>query len=314
MPPIVPRLSRSMLFVPASRPDMVAKAARSEADAVCLDLEDAVAPDQKEASRALVVEALTTLDFGARTRIVRVNALDTMYTYRDVIEVVEGAGAHLDLLMLPKAGGAADVQFVDRLLTQLETRCGIPHRIGIEAQVETALGFLNLQELAASSPRLESLIFGMGDYAASMQMPLANIGVEDEHDAAYGAHRWHAVMHGIVAAARAYGLRCMDGPVATYQDEAALARACWVARAMGFDGKQCIHPVQLAAVNAAFCPTEAEVARARDVVARYEASVAEGHGAVGAGGIMIDAANLRMARVTLRAAEPQARGGEEAGR
>lgn len=303
-----------MLFVPASRPDMVAKAARSEADAVCLDLEDAVAPDQKEASRALVVEALTSLDFGHRTRIVRVNALDTMYTYRDVIEVVEGAGMHLDLLMLPKASGAGDVQFIDRLLTQLETRCAIPHRIGIEAQVETALGFVHLAAIAASSPRLEALIFGMGDYAASMQMPLANIGVEDEHDAAYGAHRWHAVMHGIVAAARAYGLRCMDGPIASYKDEAALARACWVARAMGFDGKQCIHPVQLAAVNAAFSPNETEVERARDVVSRYEASVAEGIGAVAAGGVMIDAANLRMAQVILRAADAQARNGRETGR
>lgn len=303
-----------MLFVPASRPDMVAKAARSEADAVCLDLEDAVAPDQKEASRALVVEALTSLDFGHRTRIVRVNALDTMYTYRDVIEVVEGAGMHLDLLMLPKASGAGDVQFIDRLLTQLEARCAIPHRIGIEAQVETALGFVHLAAIAASSPRLEALIFGMGDYAASMQMPLANIGVEDEHDAAYGAHRWHAVMHGIVAAARAYGLRCMDGPIASYKDEAALARACWVARAMGFDGKQCIHPVQLAAVNAAFSPNETEVERARDVVSRYEASVAEGIGAVAAGGVMIDAANLRMAQVILRAADAQARNGRETGR
>ena len=314
MPPIAPRLSRSMLFVPASRPDMVAKAARSDADAVCLDLEDAVAPDQKEASRALAVQALTTLDFGHRTRMVRVNALDTMYTYRDVIEVVEGAGAHLDIIMLPKASGAGDVQFLDRLLTQVEARVAIPHRIGIEAQVETALGFVHLAAIAASSPRLEALIFGMGDYAASMQMPLANIGVEDEHDAAYGAHRWHAVMHGIVAAARAYGLRCMDGPIASYKDEAALARACWVARAMGFDGKQCIHPVQLAAVNAAFSPNEIEVERARDVVSRYEASVAEGIGAVAAGGVMIDAANLRMAQVILRAADAQARNGREAGR
>ena len=314
MPPIAPRLSRSMLFVPASRPDMVAKAARSDADAVCLDLEDAVAPDQKEASRALAVQALTTLDFGHRTRMVRVNALDTMYTYRDVIKVVEGAGAHLDIIMLPKASGAGDVQFLDRLLTQVEARVSIPHRIGIEAQVETAMGFVHLAAIAASSPRLEALIFGMGDYAASMQMPLANIGVEDEHDAAYGAHRWHAVMHGIVAAARAYGLRCMDGPVASYQDEAALARACWVARAMGFDGKQCIHPVQLAAVNAAFSPNESEVERARDVVARYEASVAEGVGAVASGGIMIDAANLRMAQVILHAADAQARIGREGGR
>ena len=299
------RLERSMLFVPASRPEMVAKAARSAADAVCLDLEDAVAPEQKEVSRALVVQALTTLDFGHRTRIVRVNALDTMHPYRDIIEVVEGAGQHVDIIMLPKASGTADVQFVDRLLTQVEARTGIAGRIGIEAQIETALGFVHLREIATASPRLEGLVFGMGDYAASMHMPLANIGVEDEHDAAYGAHRWHAVMHGIVAAARAHGLRCMDGPLASYNDAKALARACRVARAMGFDGKQCIHPAQLATVNTAFSPTPQEVAQAREVVARYDASVSAGRGAVGAEGIMIDAANLRMARVTLRAAEEQ---------
>ena len=290
-----------MLFVPASRPEMIAKAARSVADAVCIDLEDAVAPDLKEGSRAAVIEALSTLDFGARTRIVRVNALDTMYTYRDLVEVVEGAGRFVDVIMLPKAGGASDVHFVDQLLTQIETRCAIAHRIGIEAQIETARGFVHLSEIASSSPRLEGLIFGMGDYAASMHMPLANIGAEDGHDAVYGAHRWHAVMHGIVAAARAHGLRCMDGPLASYKDGQALTRACGVARALGFDGKQCIHPAQLESVNTAFSPSADEVTRARRVVETYERSVAEGRGAVGADGVMIDAANLRMAQSTLRA-------------
>lgn len=296
------RLTRSMLFVPASRPDMIAKAARSEGDAVCIDLEDAVAPDEKERSRAAVAEALTTLDFGSRTRIVRVNALDTRWTYRDVIEVVEGAGGFVDLIMLPKARGAADVHFIDQLLTQVEARIGVPHRIGIEAQIETALGFTNLREIATASPRLEALIFGMGDYAASMHMPLASIGAEDAHDAAYGAHRWHAVMHAIVAHARANGLRCMDGPFANYKDAAGLAKACRVARALGFDGKQCIHPSQLAPVNAAFAPSADEVAWARRVIEMYEAALAEGRGAVGSDGMMIDAANIRMARSTLRAA------------
>ncbi len=172
--------------------------------------------------------------------------------------------------------------------------------------MESALGFLHLRDIASASPRLEALIFGMGDYAASMHMPLADIGVADAHDAAYGAHRWHAVMHGIVAAARAYGLRCMDGPVASYKDEDALAQACGMARALGFDGKQCIHPLQLATVNRVFSPSPAEVQRARDVVARYEAAVAAGRGAVGTDGVMIDAANLRMARTTLRAVEIEA--------
>ena len=205
------RLSRSMLFVPGSRMDMIEKASRSAADVVCLDLEDAVAPDQKEASRANIIQALLQLDFGLRTRMVRINALDTPFAYRDVIEVVEGAGQQLDLIMLPKTRDAGDVHFLDTLLTQIEARMGLSQRIGIEAQIETAGGFVWLREIAQSSARLEALIFGSGDYAASMRMPLANIGEADAHDVLYPGHRWHAVMHGIVAAARANGLRCMDG-------------------------------------------------------------------------------------------------------
>ena len=293
------RLSRSMLYVPASRPEMIEKAARSDADAVCIDLEDAVAPDQKEASRANVVQALTTLDFGSRTRLVRINGLDTMYAYRDIIDVVEAAGQSVDLLMLPKTRGPDDIRFVDTLLTQIEARSGIRHRIGIEAQIETAGGFLWLREIAASSDRLESLIFGSGDYAASMRMPLASIGEADEHDAAYPGHRWHAVMHGIVAAARANGLRALDGPSADFKDSAGLERACRTARALGFDGKQCIHPAQLGPVNLAFSPRPDEVAWARSVVAAYQQATAQGRGAVAVDGRMIDAANLRMAMTTL---------------
>ena len=280
---------------------MIAKAARSEADAVCIDLEDAVAASAKEESRGALIEALGRLDFGHRTRIVRVNALDTMWTYRDVVDVVEGAGRYVDEIMLPKARGAFDVQFLDQLLSQVEARAGVTHRIGIEAQIETASGFVELREIAASSPRLEALVFGMGDYAASMRMPLASIGADDAHDAAYPGHRWHAVMHGIVAAARAHGLRCVDGPFANFRDDGALARACRLSRALGFDGKQCIHPAQLDAVNAAFTPTAEEVAWARRIVETYERAVSEGRGAVGSDGIMIDAANLRMAQTTLRA-------------
>ena len=297
------RLSRSMLYVPASRPDMIEKAARSEADAVCIDLEDAVAPEQKEVSRVNVVRALTTIDFGDRTTLVRINGLDTMYAYRDVIDVVEPAGQAIDSLILPKTRGAEDVRFVDTLLTQIETKAGLAHRIGIEAQIETAAGFLWLREIAAGSDRLESLIFGSGDYAASMRMPLASIGEADEHDAAYPGHRWHAVMHGIVAAARANGLRALDGPYADFKDGAGFERACRTARAMGFDGKQCIHPSQLAATNAAFSPRPDEVAWAKSVMSAYELATEQGRGAVAVGGRMIDAANIRMAMTTLRQAQ-----------
>lgn len=289
-----------MLFVPGARPDMIAKAARSAADSICLDLEDSVAPDQKEASRANIIEALRTLDFGPRTRMLRINALDTPFAYRDVIEVVEAAGAQLDLIMLPKAGGARDVEFLDTLLTQLEARQGLTRRIGIEAQIETAAGFLWAREIAQSSPRLEALIFGPGDYAASMRMPLANIGETDTHDELYPGHRWHAVMHTIVAAARANGLRCMDGPSANFKDSASFERACRVALALGFDGKQCIHPSQLATANAVFAPNAEELDWARAVVAAYEAATAAGRGAISLNGTMIDAANVRMAQTLVR--------------
>ena len=293
------RLTRSMLFVPASRPDMIEKATRSAADAICLDLEDAVAPESKAASRAHIVQALQTLDFGGRVRMVRVNALDTEFAYRDVIEVVERAGAQIDLIMLPKVQSPGDLHFLDTLLTQIEMHMGLPHRIGIEAQIESASGFLWAREIAQSSPRLEALIFGPGDYAASMQMPLTDIGALDEHDALYPGHRWHAVMHTIVAAARANGLRCMDGPYANFRNDVGLTEVAKIAKALGFDGKQCIHPAQLATVNTIFAPAPAEVERAQAVVNAYTQATAAGKGAISLDGKMIDAANLRMAQAVL---------------
>lgn len=295
------RVERSMLFVPASRPDMIEKALRSQADAVCIDLEDAVAPDEKPAARANIPAALAR---PARpTRMFRVNALDTRFAYRDVIEVVEAAGSNIDLVMLPKTNSARDVQFVDTLLAQIEAAQGIERPIGIEAQIETAAGFLNAREIAQSSPRLEALIFGPGDFAASMHMPMANIGEFDAHDELYPGHRWHAVMQTIVAAARANGLRAIDGPYAGYKDAAGFERSCRIARAMGFDGKQCIHPSQIAAVNAIFGPTPEEVAYARRVLDACERAAADGRGAASLDGKMIDAANIRMARVTLEQAK-----------
>ena len=294
------RLTRSMLFVPASRPDMIQKAAQSAADAVCLDLEDSVAPEQKEASRANIIQALQQINFGKRVRILRINALDTPFAYRDIIEVVEAAGQHLDLIMLPKTRDASDARFLDLLLSQIEMRLHISPPIGIEAQIETAGGFVWLREIAQSTPRLEALIFGPGDYAASMRMPLANIGEADLHDALYPGHRWHAVMHGIVAAARANNLRCMDGPYADFKDEAGFERACKIALAMGFDGKQCIHPAQLAIANRIFAPSPDELNWARAVVEAYEQASAEGRGAISINGKMIDAANIRMAQTILQ--------------
>jgi citrate lyase subunit beta/citryl-CoA lyase len=283
-----------MLFVPAARWAMIEKAAASAADAVCLDLEDSVPPDEKAAGRANCVRAFRELNFGGRIRMFRINGLDTGFAYRDLIEVVEPAGDRIDLVMLPKAGRPRDVHFVETLLAQMGAA-----RMGIEAQIETASGFLYAREIAEASPRLEALIFGPGDFAASMQMPSASIGEADAHDDLYPGHRWHAVMHTIVAAARANGLRAMDGPYAAFRDAAGFEQSCRIARAMGFDGKQCIHPAQIEAANAIFSPTAEEVAHAERVVGAYEAAVAAGRGAVSLDGRMIDAANIRMAQVVL---------------
>jgi citrate lyase subunit beta/citryl-CoA lyase len=291
------RLERSELFVPASRWPMIEKAVASAADAVCIDLEDAVAPAEKEAARANVIRAFRELDFGPRLRIYRINGLETPFAYRDLIEVVEAVGERCDLVMVPKVSSPEDVAFVDRLLSQIELARAQTKQIAIEAQIETARGFLYAREIAAASPRLETLIFGPGDYAAALRAPLASIGERDDHDAIYPGHRWHAVMHTIVAAARANGLRCLDGPFAGLKAPEELERAARVARAIGFDGKQCIHPLQLELVNKVFSPPPAEVAWAEAVLKAYAAAVAMGRGAVSLDGKMIDAANIRVAQV-----------------
>ena len=293
-----------MLFVPGNRPDMMAKAAASAADAVCLDLEDSVTPDEEAASRGHVIKALRGLDFGGRMRLIRINGLDTPFAYRDLVEVVEGAGVHLDAVMLPKAGSARDVWFVDTLLAQLEAHTGRTTPIGVEAQIESAAGFVHVNDIAAAAPRLRALIFGPGDFAASMRMPSSGIGDFDANDALYPGHRWHAVMLAIVAAARTNGLRAVDGPYGQYKDAAGFERSCRIARALGFDSKQCIHPSQLPATNAVFSPTPEEVAHARAVVQAVNAAAAAGKGAAVHEGKMIDAASLRMARTILdRAAD-----------
>jgi citrate lyase beta subunit len=293
------RLSRSQMFVPGSRLDMIEKAAGSIADAICIDLEDSVTIDQKETGRANVIHALKEMSFETHTLMVRINALDTPFAYRDVIEIVEQAGHKLDLIMLPKVQSAHDVKFLDTLLTQIEAHRGFSNRIGIEVQIETASGFVNLYEIGQSSARLERLIFGPGDYAASMRMPLASIGEVDEHDLAYPGHRWHAVMHAIVATARANGLHCTDGPFANFKDEAGLEASCRTALAMGFDGKQCIHPAQLEKVNTIFSPSAQEVNWAGKVSAAYESAKEKGQGVVNLNGKMVDAANIRMSQTIL---------------
>lgn len=299
------RLERSMLYVPASRPNMIEKAAASDADAVCIDLEDAVIVDEKPASRASVVRAFRELDFGRKLKAFRINGLDTPFAYRDLVEVVEEVGDRIDVVMMPKAHLPQDVRFVCMLLTQIEHARGFTRQIGLEVQIESAKGFLWVREIAEASPRLQALIFGPGDYSATMQMPVANIGELDENDHLYPGHRWHAVMHAVVAAARANGLRAIDGPYAGYRDTSGLERASRIARVMGFDGKQCIHPSQIAVVNEIFSPSAEEVARAKAVVDAYEEAAKAGRGAIGKDGKMIDYANIRMAKALLKKFEVQ---------
>jgi citrate lyase subunit beta/citryl-CoA lyase len=294
-----------MLFVPATKWEVIGKAATSAADAVCVDLEDSVAASEKEVSRANVIRAFRELDFGARVRMFRMNALDTPFAYRDLIEVVEGAGDKIDMVMLPKASKPADVGFVATLLTQIEQRQQFSQRIVIAAQIENAAGFVYAREIARASSRLAMLIFGAGDFSASMRMPAAGIGTFDENDALYPGHRYHAVMQAIVGAARANDLLCLDGPYSDYGDADGFERACRIAKSMGFDGKQCIHPSQLATTNRVFSPSDAEATHARRVVEAYDAAVASGRGAVSLDGKMIDEASVRMARVVLNQLEQQ---------
>jgi citrate lyase subunit beta/citryl-CoA lyase len=294
------RAVRSLLAVPATRRKMVEKALASEADAVFLDLEDAVAPDSKAAARGDVASALKELDWQARPTLFRANALDTPYFYRDLIEVVEEAGDSLDAIMIPKVNRPEDLHAVSILLSQLELATDLEQdKIKLEAQIESAEGLANVDQIARATNRLTALHFGPGDFAASMSMPQTSIGVMDEWDELYPGHRFHHALQRVVVAARAADLRVLDGPVADYSDEEGLRRSCLISRSLGFDGKWCIHPAQIGIVNEVFSPTEREVEWAKKVVAAYEEANAAGSGSVSVDGQMIDAASIRMARTTL---------------
>ena len=297
------RVSRSVLAVPASNPKMAGKALASAADAVFLDLEDAVAPGEKADARKKVVHAFTEFDWRSRPTLYRVNALDTPYFYRDVIEVVEEAGDRLDNILIPKVQRPEDLHVAATLLYQIELAAGLePGRIGIEAQIESAEGLVNVDGIARATGRLIALHFGPGDFAASLRMPNRSIGVMDEWDEVYPGHRFHYAMQRIVAAARAAELRAVDGPVADHRDEEGLRESCLLARSLGFDGKWCIHPAQISVVNEVFSPTEEEIEWAKKVVDAYEEANVAGRGAITLDGQMIDAASIRMARNTLEQA------------
>jgi citrate lyase subunit beta / citryl-CoA lyase len=294
------RAARSILAVPASNLEMAGKALASSADAVFLDLEDAVAPDEKAGAREKIVRAFEELDWRNRPTLYRANALDTPYFYRDVIEVVEEAGERLDAVMIPKIQRPEDLHVAATLLSQIETAVGLEMgKVEIEAQIENAQGLVNVDDIGRATERLTALHFGPGDFAASLRMPYRNIGTMDEWDEAYPGHRLHYAMQRIVVIARAAGLRAVDGPVADYRDEEGLRQSCLLARSLGFDGKWCIHPAQIETVNEVFSPTEKEIEWAKKVVKAYEEANAAGSGAISVDGQMVDAASIRMAQNTL---------------
>jgi citrate lyase subunit beta/citryl-CoA lyase len=294
------KAARSLLAVPATRRNMVEKALASDADGVFLDLEDAVAPDHKAGAREDVARALQELDWRGRPKLFRANALDTPYFYRDLIEVIEAAGDFLDAVIVPKVNRPEDLHAVSVLLKGLELATDLDGgKIRLQAQIESAKGLTNADAIASATDRLEALHFGPGDFAATARMPLTSIGVMDEWDEVYPGHRFHYAMQRIVVAARAAGVRVVDGPVADYGDEEGLRRSCLLARSLGFDGKWCIHPAQIPVVNETFSPTEKEVEWAQKVVAAYEEANSAGSGSVSVDGQMVDAASIRMAQNTL---------------
>ena len=290
---------RSCLSVPASSARMQAKAATLEADHVLFDLEDATAPSEKAGARAIVVESLQTLDFGRRAVAVRVNGVDTPWCYRDVVDVVEPAGDRLDTLILPKVESAADVTFLDRLLTQIELAQGWPvGRIGIEVLIESASGVQQVDDIARSSARLEALIFGPGDLSASLGLGQLTIGTLDSD---YPGDIWHYPLMRLLVAARANGLLAIDGPYAAFADLPGLERSARRTAALGYDGKWVIHPSQIDTVNRVYSPDPATYVRAEGILAAYRlATEGEGRGAVRFEGEMIDEANRKMAESVAR--------------
>lgn len=294
-----PRSRRSELATPASNERMCEKAAGSGADLVFLDLEDACAPAAKEGARAIAVSALTGLDWGRTVRAVRVNGLETPWCHGDIIEVVSGAGEALDVLIVPKARTARDVWWVDVLLTQLETRLGLRKRIALEVLVEESEGLANAAAIARASDRLEAMIFGAGDLSASQR---ARVDGNFDPVSEYPGDFWHYARFQVVTAARAAGIDAIDAPYPAYQDPEGYRRSAVHASLLGFDGKWAIHPAQIPIAHEVFSPTEAEVADAREAIAVYRRSEAEGVGAIGRDGRLVDAAHMRLAENTLHKA------------
>ena len=309
------RLHRSELAVPGSNTRMLEKAPTAGADMVFLDLEDAVAPDDKQQARKNVIEALNDLDWSACAVSVRINGLDTHYCYRDVVDVVEQAGDKLDTLLIPKVGTPADILFVSTLLEQIEAAKGYDP-INIHILIETALGMANVETIAQTCPqRLEAMVFGVADYAASTQARTTQMGganpdyymlTHPDNEGARERHwgdQWHYAISRMVVACRAYGLRPIDGPFGDISDPDGFLAVSRSVSALGVEGKWAIHPSQVELANQVFTPADTEVDRARRILLAMEEAAREGRGAVALDGRLIDAASIRQAQVMVDKAE-----------
>lgn len=279
---------------------MIEKAPSTGADLVFLDLEDACAPPVKEEARGNVVKALTTLDWGSTVRAVRINGIDTIWCHDDVVEVVTGAGDCLDILIIPKVRQAREVWWFDVLLTKLETKLGLSHPIGLEVLIEEAEGLANAREIAAASPRLEAVILGAGDLAASLH---ARVDTNLQPITPYPGDFWHYARAQVVVAARIAGIEAIDAPYPAFKDPDGYREEATRAGLLGFDGKWAIHPSQVPIANEVFTPTPEEVAWARRADEEYRKAEADGRGAISMDGMLVDAAHMRFVETILRRAE-----------
>jgi len=305
------RLQRSELAVPATSEKFFEKAARGPADSLFLDLEDAVAPGLKTQGRANAVRALEEIDWGTKTVSVRINGLNTPWAISDILAMARCA--RLDMILLPKVETRDDVVFLDRLLTGLELETPRERPLGIEILIETTKGLANVEAIAAASPRLEGMIFGVGDYSIELESfdiefgasnpDYAVLAREDGRpEARHWNDQWHFALARIANACRAYGLRPIDGPFTNYGDPEGYRASAVRARALGFEGKWAIHPSQVEIANAVYTPSAAQIAWARNITAKMDAAAAEGKGAIGMDGVLIDRAHVLLAGKIMRRA------------
>ena len=303
------RPNRCQLFGPGSRPAIFEKMASSDADVINLDLEDSVAPTDKDSARANIIKAISDVDWGDKTLSVRINGLDTPYWCRGVVDLLEQAGERLDQIMIPKVGCAADVYTVDALVTAIETAKGRTKKISFEVIIESAAGIAHVEEIAAASPRLQAMSLGAADFAASMGMQTTGIGGTQENyymlrdGAKHWSDPWHWAQTAIVAACRTHGVLPGDGPFGDFSDDEGYRAQARRSATLGMVGKWAIHPKQIAVANEVFTPSDEAVAEAREILAAMETAKANGEGATVYKGRLVDIASIKQAEVIVRQSE-----------